>query len=206
MFFQHFNHLPVGGEPLHGVEFVGGEPASGLVLEQGERAALHGAEEAVHGEVELGVVPFHGMQQFADGDFGIEFLADLAAEGLLGSFARLDLAARKLPPVLPVATSALGGEDAVLGVTDDGGGNGDVFHSLFVLVEDDQRADDARHPSGAGEDEDDEDGPAPAVDDGQRREKYGEEDTKYGHKEIICLDYSAKISVYGLNVNNRLRL
>ena len=75
-----------------------------------------------------------------------------------------------------------------------------------IFVQDDQCADDARHPSGAGEDEDDEDGPAPAVDDGQRREKDGEEDTKYGHKEIICLDYSAKISVYGLNVNNRLRL
>ena len=76
----------------------------------------------------------------------------------------------------------------------------------FVLVEDDQRADDARHPSGAGEHEDDEHGPAPAVDDGKGREKDGEEDAKYGHKEIICLDYSAKISVYGLNVNNRLRL
>ena len=59
---------------------------------------------------------------------------------------------------------------------------------------------------GAGEDEDDEHGPASAVDDGEGREDDGEEDTKYGHKEIICLDYSAKISGYGLNVNNRLRL
>ncbi len=55
----------------------------------------------------------------------------------------------------------------------------------FVLVEDDQCADDARHPSDAGEDEDDEHGPAPAVDDGQRREKDGEEDAEEGHKRVI---------------------
>ena len=58
----------------------------------------------------------------------------------------------------------------------------------FVLVEDDQRANNARHPSGAGEDEDDEDGPAPAVDDGQRREKDGEEDTEYGHGDFGFLN------------------
>ena len=146
------------------------------------------------------------MQQFAHGDAGVQLLPDFAAEGLLGGLAGFDLAAGELPPVLPVAGPALGGEDAVLGVVDDGGGNGDVFHSLFVLVQYDQRADDARHPSGAGEDEDDEHGAAPAVDDGQRRENDGEDDAENGHKEIIYLDYSAKISVYGLNVNNRLRL
>ena len=77
---------------------------------------------------------------------------------------------------------------------------------LSVFVQDDQCADNARHPPATGEDKHNEYRPAPAVDDGQRREKDGEEDAKYGHKEIICLDYSAKISVYGLNVNNRLRL
>ena len=205
-FFQYFDHLPVGGQPLHGVEFVRGEPAGGLVFEEGERAALHGAEEAVHREVELGVVLLDGVQKLPDGDAGVQFLPDFAAEGLLGGLAGFDLAAGKLPPVLPVAGPALGGEDAVLGVVDDGGGNGDVFHSLLVLVQYNQCADDARHPPGAGKDEDDEHGPAASVDDGERREKDGEEDAEYGHKEIICLDYSAKISVYGLKVNNRLRL
>lgn len=146
------------------------------------------------------------MQQFPDGDAGVQLLPDFAADGLLGRLAGFDLAAGKLPPVLPVAAAPLGGEDAVLGVVDDGGGNGDMFHNLFVLVEDDQRGDDARHPSSAGEDKDDEDGSAPAVDDGQRRKNDGEDDAENGHKEIIYLDYSAKISVYGLNVNNRLRL
>ena len=158
-----------------------GEPAGGLVFEEGERAALHRAEEAVHREVKLGVVPLDSVQQFAHGDAGIQFLPDFAAEGLLGGLAGFDLAAGELPPVLPIAGPALGGEDAVLGVVDDGGGNGDVFHSLFVLIEDDQCADDARHPSAEGEDEDYEDGPAPAVDDGEGREEDGEEDTEYGH-------------------------
>ena len=57
----------------------------------------------------------------------------------------------------------------------------------FVLVEDDQCADNARHPSGAGEDEDDEHGAAPAVDDGERREKDGEEDAEEGHSGYMDL-------------------
>ena len=51
----------------------------------------------------------------------------------------------------------------------------------FVLVEDDQCGDDARHPSCAGEDEDDEDGPAALVDDGEGREDDGEDDAEEGH-------------------------
>ena len=69
--FQYFYHLPVGWQPLHAVEFVRGEPAGGLVFEEGERTALHGAEEAVHREVKLGVVPLDGVQQFAHGDAGV---------------------------------------------------------------------------------------------------------------------------------------
>ena len=50
-----------------------------------------------------------------------------------------------------------------------------------VLVEDDQSGDDAGHPAGAGEDENDKYRPAPAVNDGQRREDDGEEDAEEGH-------------------------
>ena len=67
----------------------------------------------------------------------------------------------------------------------------------FVLVEDDQRADDARHPSGAGEDEDDEHGPASAVDDGQRREKDGEEDTEYGHGGLFFEGFQCAAELVG---------
>lgn len=77
---------------------------------------------------------------------------------------------------------------------------------LSVFVQDDQCADNARHPPAKGKQEHNEHRPAPAVDNGQRREENGEKDAEEGHRGIICLDYSAKISVYGLNVNNRLRL
>ena len=101
------------------------------MFEEGQRAALDSAEEAVHREVELRIVPFDGMQQFPDGDAGFQLLPNFAADGLLGCLPRFDFAARELPPVLPVAGSPLGGEDAVLGVVDDGGGNGDGFHNEF---------------------------------------------------------------------------
>ena len=67
----------------------------------------------------------------------------------------------------------------------------------FVLVQYNQRADDARHPSGAGEDEDDEDGPAPAVDDGERREKEGEEDTQYGHGGLFVQRFQCAAELVG---------
>ena len=56
---------------------------------------------------------------------------------------------------------------------------------LSVFVEDDQCADNARNPPATGEDKDNQHRPAPAVDNGQRREKDGEEDAKKGHKKVI---------------------
>jgi len=70
------------------------------------------------------------------------------------------------------------------------------YHSL-VLVQYDQCADDPRHPSCAGEDEDDEDGPAPAVDDGQRREKDGEEDAEYGHGGLFFEGFQCAAELVG---------
>ena len=194
---EHLNNLPVRRQPLHAVELIEREPAGGLVLEEGQRAALHGAEEAVHREVELRVVPLDGVQQFPDGDAGLQLLPDLAAQRLLGRLPGFNLAARELPPVLPVARPPLCGEDAVLGIVDNGGGNGDVFHSLFVLVQYDQRANNAWHPSSAGEDEDYEDGPAPAVDDSQGREKDGEEDAEYGHGGLFFEGFQCAAELIG---------
>ena len=67
----------------------------------------------------------------------------------------------------------------------------------LVLVQYDQRADDARHPSCAGEDEDDEHGSAPAVDDGERREKDGEEDTEYGHGGLFFEGFQCAAELVG---------
>ena len=51
----------------------------------------------------------------------------------------------------------------------------------FIFVEDDECGDDARHPPATGEDKHNEYRPAPAVDDGQRREEDGQEDAEEGH-------------------------
>ena len=68
---------------------------------------------------------------------------------------------------------------------------------LSVFVQDDQCADNARHPSGAGEDEDDEHGAAPAVDDGERREKDGEEDAEYGHGGLFFEGFQCAAELVG---------
>ena len=78
----------VGGEPADGRQFVLGEPSGGLVLEQVQFGRGEGAPEAVHREVETGVVPLHRADQAADGDVGVEFLADLAYQSLLRRFSR----------------------------------------------------------------------------------------------------------------------
>ena len=67
----------------------------------------------------------------------------------------------------------------------------------LVLVQYDECADDARHPSCAGEDEDDKHGPASAVDDGQRREKDGEEDTTYGHGGLFFEGFQCAAELVG---------
>ena len=56
-----------------------------------------------------------------------------------------------------------------------------------VLVEDDECGDDARHPSNAGKEENNEHRPAPAVDDGEGRENDGEEDTEEGHGDFVLI-------------------
>lgn len=57
-------------------------------------------------------------------------------------------------------------------------------HSL-VLIQDNQCADNPRHPPAEGEQEHNEHRPAPAVNNGQRREENGEEDAKEGHRVIF---------------------
>ena len=110
------------------MELVGAEPAGGLVLGEGEGAALHVAEVAVHGEVEGGIVVLHGGEMPFHSYFRLQFLADFALQGLPGRFAWLHLAAGELPSATPLAVPALGGEDTALPVVDYGGGDEEGFH------------------------------------------------------------------------------
>lgn len=66
-----------------------------------------------------------------------------------------------------------------------------------IFVQDDQRGDDSRHPSGAGEDEDNEHGPAPAVDDGQWREDDGKDDAENGHSGLFFEGFQCAAELVG---------
>ena len=118
---EALHEVAVGREPADAVELVGREPACGLVLFEAEVVALQVAAEAVHGEVEVGIVPFDGLDEVLDGDVRLKLFPQLALEGLLGAFARLYLAAGELPVAFPLALAALGGEEASGVVVDDGG-------------------------------------------------------------------------------------
>ena len=52
---------------------------------------------------------------------------------------------------------------------------------LIILVQDNQRGDDARHPAAEREQKHDEHRPAAAVDHRQRREDNGQDDLEAGH-------------------------
>ena len=56
---------------------------------------------------------------------------------------------------------------------------------MSVFIEDDQCADNARHPPATGEDKDNEHRPAPAVDNSERWEENGEEDAEERHMRVI---------------------
>ena len=61
-------------------------------------------------------------------------------------------------------------------------------HNLMIMsvfIEDDQCADNARHPAAKGKQKHNEHRPTPAVDNGQRREENGEEDAEEGHMRVI---------------------
>ena len=66
-----------------------------------------------------------------------------------------------------------------------------------IFVQDDQRSDDARHPSAEGKQEHNEHGPAPAVDDGQRREDDGENDAENGHRGLFLKGFQCPTELVG---------
>ena len=61
--------------------------------------------------MKIRIVPLDGFQQVAYLDFRIQFFLDFTHKSLLRALLALDLSAGKLPPALPLAISALSGED-----------------------------------------------------------------------------------------------
>ena len=102
------------------------------MLEQVQFGRGEGAPEAVHREVETGVVPLHRAYQAADADVGVQLLADFAHQGLLRRLARLHLPSGELPPVLEFSVAALRSEYLVA-ATDYCGDDFDVCASSVCL-------------------------------------------------------------------------
>lgn len=109
----------------------GGEPAGIFVLLEQEVVGGWGAEVAVEGEVEGGVVVLDGGEEAIDADVGVELLTDFAPESLCRRFAGLDFASRKFPEVFELAIATLGGEVLLL-AADDGRYYFDAFHDFCV--------------------------------------------------------------------------
>ena len=107
---KHLQDFFVSGEPFDSVDVLFGEPAGGFVLVKVEGVAGQGAEVAVQGKVEFGIVVVHSVQKFLYYDVRGEFFADLANKSLLWRFAGFYLSAREFPPILELAIAALGRE------------------------------------------------------------------------------------------------
>lgn len=81
------------------------------MLDQMKVTGKDGAGVALHRKVEVRVVIFNGVNQFADSDLGFQLLADLSSKCILRTLPRLDLAAGKLPTILECTVATLRGED-----------------------------------------------------------------------------------------------
>lgn len=78
------------------------------------------ARESKNQDSNTNILKFCDNLQFIDTDFGVQLLSYLASESLDRTFARLNLATRCLPIILPFAVAPLGGEDSIP-FADDGG-------------------------------------------------------------------------------------
>ena len=83
----------VGRKPGDVPELSFGKPTGGFVLLQRQTAALDVAPVAMHRQVELGIVPFDGLQQAIDRYPRLQLFPDLTPQGLFGR-----LPASILPP------------------------------------------------------------------------------------------------------------
>ncbi len=68
----------------------------------------------MHGKVELGVIVIYGTHKCIHAYLCRKFLAYLTFQGCLGCFAWFHFTTGELPPVLPFAITALGGEHLIV--------------------------------------------------------------------------------------------
>ena len=131
MFGEFGQQAVVGREPVDGMQFVGGEPARRFMFIQVRRLLLQHAQEAMHREMELRIIPFDRVQQVPYVNGAGELFGDFPAQGVLPAFAGLHLSAGEFPPVLPGAVAPLGCENAAL-PEDQGRDDFDPFQGITV--------------------------------------------------------------------------
>ena len=132
-FVNHMQYAFVCREPADGEQGVFGEPGGGFVLVEVEGFAGWCAAEAVHCEMEVGIVPLDGVNEVSDGDFGVEFLADFAHERLLRAFPGLHFPAREFPPVFELSVPPLG-RKYFISASYHRGHDLDVFHNDSSVI------------------------------------------------------------------------
>ena len=107
--FQVPDNYSICRQPAQRVELIVCKPLGIFVLEQVDSARHDARQVAVHRQVKLGIVIFHGRHEYVRCNFYRKFFLNFTHDGLLGGFAGLDLAAGKFPTVFEFTGAALRG-------------------------------------------------------------------------------------------------
>ena len=86
------------------------------------------AQEAVHGEMEVGVIVFERVEVLQARDVYVQLFSQLAQAGLLGGLTCVDFASGEFPQPVHLAVAALHGQDLVVAL-DDSGCHTDGLHA-----------------------------------------------------------------------------
>ena len=112
--FSDFDkYVPVGRQPLDRAKVIGRKPCGGFVFVKVQCLTGKLAPETMHCEMERRVIPFDGLDELADLDCRVQFLADFAFQCLFRRLSGLHLTSREFPPVLEFPITPLCCEDLI---------------------------------------------------------------------------------------------
>ena len=108
-------HQPqIRRQPFHAVKLILSEPSCFLSLQWQQIAAGHLAPEAVHRQVEVGVIVLDSVNKLAHFYFSCKLLTDFSHKRLLRSFTGFDFTAGKFPQSFELTVSSCGCKNACL--------------------------------------------------------------------------------------------
>ena len=94
-------------QPVYRTQCFFGKPTGCFVLQEFQFAGNDCAQNAMHGQMEGGVIVLHDAENTFRADFGCKLLADFTFDALLRSFAWFKLSAREFPAILVVTITSL---------------------------------------------------------------------------------------------------